>query len=245
MGKSRKRKFKKSVDKVTVTCYTIFSNDVTVTKIKTRRHFKMTRLVYKNCKNKNDRDLAEFIINYIKDWEEKGIELYTSLLYRVLYPEDTQNLSRYSEYCDDIVTYYDLDNMLLINELLHYIHTQFPIARQEAMKNVSNIREFYHKEGTCLTVTFWDYQVFVGDFPKELKNRIEKIFENISDDLYITYTTTWMYSHLSEGIDYTYKENEHPQIDICFPNIQIREKIISIINTEFSNIEIRRGLTKK
>src|SRR5690606_9393538 len=201
----------------------------------------MINLIYRNCKNKNDRDLAEFIINYIKDWEEKGIELYTSLLYRILYPEDVQNLSRYSEYCDDIVTYYDLDNMLLINELLHYIHVQFPIARQKAMENVSNIRKFYHNEGTSLTVIFWDYQVFIDDFPKELKNRIEKIFENISDDLHITYTTTWMYSHLSEGMDYTYKENEHPQIEICFPSVFLREKIISIINTEFSNenIEIR------
>jgi len=44
----------------------------------------MTRLIYKNCKNKNDVDLADFIINYTKDWEEKGIELYTSLLYRVI-----------------------------------------------------------------------------------------------------------------------------------------------------------------
>ena len=202
----------------------------------------MTRLVYKNCKNKNDRDLAEFIINYIKDWEEKGIELYTSLLYRVLYPEDVQNLSRYNEYCDDIVTYYDLDNMLLINELLHYIHTQFPIARSKAVENVSMIRKRYHKEGTALTVTFWDYQVFVGEFPEKLKNRIEKIFADISDDLHITFTTTWMYSHLSEGMDYTYKENEHPQIEICFPSVFIKEKIISIINTEFANenIEIRR-----
>jgi hypothetical protein len=202
----------------------------------------MTSLIYKNCKNKNDRNLAEFIINYIKDWEEKGIELYTSLLYRVLYPEDMKNLSRYSEYCDDIVTYYDLDNMLLINELLHWIHKQFPIARSKAVENVSNIRKFYHKEGTCLTVIFWDYQVFIDDFPKELKNRIEKIFAVISDDLHITYTTTWMYSHLSEGMDYTYKENEHPQIEICFPSVQIKEKIISIINTEFSseNIEIRK-----
>ena len=201
----------------------------------------MTSLIFKNCKSKNDRDLAEFIINYIKDWEEKGIELYTSLLYRVLYPEDTQNLSRYSGYCDDIVTYYNLDNMLLINELLHYIHTQFPIARQKAMENVSMIRKFYHNEGTSLTVTFWDYQVFVGDFPKELKNRIEKIFAVISDDLHITYTTTWMYSHLSEGWDYTYKENEHPQIEICFPSVFLREKIISIINTEFANMEIEIG----
>ena len=197
--------------------------------------------IFKSCKNKNDRDLAETVINYIKDWEEKGIELYTSLLYRVLYPDDMQNLSRYNEYCDDIVTYYNLDNMLLINELLHYIHTQFPIARQKAMENISMIRKFYHKEETSLTVTFWDYHVFVGDFPKKLKNRIEKIFADISDDLHITYTSTWMYSHMSEGWDYTYKENEHPQIEICFPNIQIREKIISIINQEFSNenIEIR------
>ena len=45
----------------------------------------MTRLIYKNCKNKNDRDLAEFIINYTKDWEEKGIELYTIKMYIVLY----------------------------------------------------------------------------------------------------------------------------------------------------------------
>jgi len=51
--------------------------------------------IFKSCKNKNDRDLAETVINYIKDWEEKGIELYTALLYRVLYPEDIQNLSRY------------------------------------------------------------------------------------------------------------------------------------------------------
>lgn len=201
---------------------------------------KMASLIFKNCKSKNDRDLAETVINYIKDWEEKGIELYTSLLYRVLYPEDTQNLSRYSEYCDDIVTYYDLDNMLLINELLHYIHTHFPIARQKAMENVSNIRKFYHKEGTSLTVIFWDYQVFIGDFPKELKTRIERIFADISDDLHITYTTTWIYSHLSEGWDYIYKENEHPEIEICFPSVQIKEKIISIINQEFSNIEIRK-----
>lgn len=201
----------------------------------------MASLIFKNCKSKNDRDLAETVINYIKDWEEKGIELYTSLLYRVLYPEDTQNLSRYSEYCDDIVTYYDLDNMLLINELLHYIHTHFPIARQKAMENVSMIRKFYHNEGTSLAVIFWDYQVFVGDFPEELKTRIERIFADISDDLHITYTSTWIYSHLSEGMDYTYKENEHPQIEICFPSVQIREKIISIINQEFSNenIEIR------
>ena len=87
----------------------------------------MTSLIYKNCKNKNDRDLSEFIIKYTKEWEEKGIELYTSLLYRVLYPEDIQNLSRYSEYCDDIVTYYNLDNMLLINELLHWINFSIPI----------------------------------------------------------------------------------------------------------------------
>ena len=199
----------------------------------------MINLIYKNCKNKNDRDLAEFIINYTKDWEEKGIELYTSLLYRVLYPDDVQNLSRYSEYCDDIVTYYNLDNMLLINELLHYIHTQYPIARSKAMENISMIRKFYHNEGTSLTVIFWDYQVFVGEFPEELKNRIERIFADISDDLYITYTTTWMYSHLSEGLDYTYKENEHPQIEICFPSVFIKEKVISIINQEFENIEIR------
>ena len=202
----------------------------------------MTRLIYKNCKNKNDVDLADFIINYTKDWEEKGIELYTSLLYRILYPEDVQNLSRYSEYCDDVVTYYNLDNMLLINELLHYIHTQFPIARSKAVENVSMIRKRYHKEGTALTVIFWDYQVFIDDFPKGLKNRIEKIFADISDDLHIVFTTTWMYSHLSEGMDYTYKENEHPQIEICFPSAQIREKIIDVINTEFANenIEIRR-----
>ncbi len=199
----------------------------------------MTRLIYKNCKNKNDRDLAEFIINYTKDWEEKGIELYTSLLYRVLYPEDIQNLSRYNGYCDDMVTYYDLDNMLLINELLHWIHSSFPIARSKAMENISMIRRFYHKEGTSITVIFWDYQVFVGEFPEELKNRIERILADISDDLHITYTTTWIYSHLSEGIDYTYKENEHPEVEICFPCVQIREKIISIINQEFSNIEIR------
>ena len=198
----------------------------------------MTNIIYKNCKNKNDRDLAEFIINYIKDWEEKGIELYTALLYRVLYPDDMKNLSRYSEYCDDIVTYYDLDNMLLINELLHYIHVQFPIARQKAMENISMIRKFHHNEGTSLTVIFWDYHVFIDDFPEELKNRIERIFADISDDLHITYTTTWMYSHLSEGMDYTYKENEHPQIEVCFPCVQIREKIISILNTEFANMEI-------
>ena len=201
----------------------------------------MTRLIYKNCKNKNDRDLADFIINYTKDWEEKGIELYTALLYRILYPEDVQNLSRYSEYCDDVVTYYNLDNMLLINELLHWIHSSFPIARSKAVENVSMIRKRYHKEGTALTVTFWDYQVFIDDFPKELKNRIEKIFADISDDLHIVFTTTWMYSHLSEGMDYTYKENEHPQIEICFPSAQIREKIISIINTEFANMEIEIG----
>ena len=198
--------------------------------------------VFKLTKNKNDRDLAETVINYIKDWEEKGIELYTSLLYRVLYSEDTQNLSRYNEYCDDIVTYYNLDNMLLINELLHYIHKHFPIARQKAMENVSMIRKFYHNEGTSITVIFWDYQVFVGDFPEKLKNKIKRIFADISDDLHITYTTTWMYSHLSEGIDYTYKENEHPEIEICFPCVQIKEKIISIICTEFhnENIEIRK-----
>jgi hypothetical protein len=202
----------------------------------------MTRLIYKNCKNKNDRNLAEFIINYTKDWEEKGIELYTSLLYRVLYPDDIQNLSRYSEYCDDVVTYYDLDNMLLINELLHWIHSSFPIARQKAVENVSMIRKRYHKEGTSLTVIFWDYQVFIDDFPEELKTRIERIFADISDDIHIAYTTTWMYSHLSEGLDYTYKENEHPEIEICFPSVQIKEKIISIICTEFhnENIEIRK-----
>jgi hypothetical protein len=205
----------------------------------------MTSLIFKNCKNKNDRDLAEIVTNIVCD-ERTAIDMYTSLIYCVLYPDDdVKNLNRYWEFLDDVIAYYETDNMLLINELLHWIHFSFPVARQEAMKNVSNIREFFHNEGTSLTVTFWDYQVFVGDFPEELKNRIEKIFADISDDLHITYTSTWMYSHLSEGIDYTYKENEHPQIEICFPNIQIREKIISIINTEFSNVEIRRGFAKK
>jgi len=199
----------------------------------------MTSLIFKNCKSKNDRDLAEIVTNIVCD-ERTAIDMYTSLIYCVLYPNDLKNLNRYWEFLDDVITYYEMDNMLLINELLHWIHFSFPIARQEAMKNVSNIREFYHNEDTSLTVTFWDYHVFIGDFPKELKNRIEKILTNIADDLHITYTSTWIYSHLSEGIDYTYKENEHPQIEICFPCMQIKEKIIAIINAEFSNIEIRK-----
>ncbi len=198
----------------------------------------MTSLIFKNCKNKNDRDLAEVVTNIVCD-ERTAIDMYTSLIYRVLYPDDVKNLDRYWEFLDTVIAYYDLDNMLLINELLHWIHFSFPVARQKAMENISMIRKFYHNEGTSITVIFWDYQVFIDDFPKELKNKIKRIFADISDDLHITYTTTWIYSHLSEGVDYTYKENEHPKIEICFPCMQIKEKVISIINQEFENIEIR------
>lgn len=198
----------------------------------------MTSLIFKNCKNKNDRDLAEVVTNIVYD-ERTAIDMYTSLIYRVLYPDDVKNLDRYWKFLDTVIAYYDLDNMLLINELLHWIHFSFPVARQKAMENISMIRKFYHNEGTSITVIFWDYQVFIDDFPKELKNKIKRIFADISDDLYITYTTTWIYSHLSEGVDYTYKENEHPKIEICFPCMQIKEKVISIINQEFENIEIR------
>lgn len=192
--------------------------------------------------------LSTEVLDYLdKGCEDDAAGLYATLLYALLYKDE--KLSDFNRCLKPLlVSLINKEggianfNYLLINELLHYIHTAFPTAREEGIHKVAFVRRLHYEESNGIIVTFEREFVFVDEFPEKLKERIEKCLAPLRDDLSVTYTTTWMYSHL-DGLDYTYKANEHPKVEIyCISNLLL-ERIKEMIIKEFGEeVRIREAL---
>jgi len=146
-------------------------------------------------------------------------QTYGTLLYAVLYGEDTTKKQLLNApFINEWVAEYVLDcNLLLLNELLHYIHLKDNTIRQDGVEVVANIRGSITESWKDFSGNFiaTGYRVFLGEFPEDLERIVEDTLSSIRDDVSITYTTTWMYCHLDCGFDYSYKENEHPRVEIA------------------------------
>lgn len=182
------------------------------------------------CKSENDAEMAKYIFDITE--EDNASIQYTSILYQILYDDFDDICMNYDGFVDFVASFQE-KNVLLMNALLHYIHMNFPYAREEGIQNVAQIRHWEHKEKTCIEHTFFDLHVGLHDFPEDLKEKIEKAFSHIKDDVSIVYTTTWTYCHLDMGNDYMYKDNESPRIEIYFPEEVEGKYIQKILKEEF------------
>lgn len=174
--------------------------------------------------NEQERELC-FAVVYETEEDFKSEDFYRlgqtygTVLYAVLYGEDTTKKQLLNApFVNEWVAEHVLGcNLLLLNELLHYIHLKDNGIRQDGIEMVAGIRgsiteSWKDFEGNFIAS---GYRVFQGEFPEDLKKLVEDTLSPIRDDISVTYTSTWMYCHLDCGFDYTYKENELAQVEIA------------------------------
>lgn len=193
------------------------------------------------CTNEKDKEIAQEVFYRMHSeftHENDAGELYGTILFQVLYGLEEYKKAKnkygfYISYGFYICLEFEKLNYALMNELLHYIHSFYPKAREIGIKRVATLRCLNYREKTEINVIFYTHEVFLYNFPEELKSKIEAVFEPIRDDLSICYTTTWNYSHLNCGDDYTYKENENPMIELSFPHESEKEIILNLLKQAF------------
>lgn len=105
-------------------------------------------------------------------------------------------------------------SLVELNALMHYVHEKFPGARREAVFLTSSVLSSIKEDEYGKTFTIFDLEIFIEKFPESLKQEIESLFQEFAynADLELKYSSTWFYSHLEEGDDYIYKDNEHPVV---------------------------------
>lgn len=199
-------------------------------------------IIFSSCKTEEEKSLTKYIINTIesdftKKYPEEAGKIYCTILYQVLYHTKDLENKEISGYIDTLCIV-SSKNYSLFNNLLHFIHLRFSNARTNGIGYISSIREILFEEVLNIEVKFLDLQCYLDEFPEELEQKIEEIIKPIKDDLCINYATTWIYSHIGFGEDYSYKANEHPRIEIYFSAKQTEKILLNLLKNNFKNHKI-------
>lgn len=94
-----------------------------------------------------------------------------------------------------------------VNNALHLMHQREPRLREEAAEeywlyveeNIKLCREIY----ICAD----ELQLRGGgSVPEDVQNTIRQVLKPVSDDICVTISPTWFYSHLNKGDEYDYSD---------------------------------------
>lgn len=160
-------------------------------------------------------EIIEKLLSYESNIDkESGRDIYASCLAFVLnFSEQELEKAENWWYFHPLIRWGDL-SFSELNTIMHWIHSRFPQARREAVKLTSELLTLARGKGFVCSFTIYDLNIFLGKFPDTLKDEIEAIFDEFpyNSDIQVRYSSTWMYSHIDQGEDYSYKKNEHPII---------------------------------
>lgn len=138
---------------------------------------------------------------------------------------------------------------MCLSSALHLVHQKFPEAHEQAIDCLSYLKhDLAHEKGLDIDrdedyVYFNVPEHITGKdaFPDYLDKLIEEKLDGIRDDLYIEKNVTWTNSHLDNGYDYDYSEDESPYVIIRSFNPQSLDMAVN----RLENITDKEILDKK
>lgn len=153
-------------------------------------------LIIKGLRNKNNFTFGEFRIH--TDIDKKVVEML---------PEK----------------YTPSEEAIPLSSALHIMHTNCPILRGKALEQESELKQALAKEkGVDLNLTdeVWfdvsEMEQLTGKdgFPEWLRPIVESKLDPWKDELVVGYSVTWFNSHIDNGDDYDYEEDEYPVVEL-------------------------------
>lgn len=100
------------------------------------------------------------------------------------------------------------EDSLMFNKFIHELHLEFPGCREYAIDELGVLME-------CdKSYTLTNTNVYQGQVPDDIKKLIDNCLLSISDDLNYKVTTSWYFSHINCGIDYSYQQNESVEVEL-------------------------------
>ena len=185
-------------------------------------------------------------VDFYADYLDDAASLYAACLSKILFEDEEKIFEQAGSRFPTFVI--QEENLITINKIMHLLHKKYKSVRREAVQLVGEFLD-YRMEGEfkkTLTIADEEERVFLYEFPEDLKKEIEEIYNSFSksNEIQIVYTTTWMYSHLDEGDDYIYKENEHPQLEIFSTTPEVLKEFLGKLEKFFEDENMDFSVSK-
>ena len=117
-----------------------------------------------------------------------------------------------------------------VNNALHLMHEREPQLRSEAAENywlyIEENLELHREFNICAE----ELKLHAGDsVPEDVQNVIRQVLKPIEEDICVSITATWLYSHINMGLKYDYSRPENIYIEIY----SYAEETLSLIDEEY------------